>query len=298
MDFDIYLLELWCWVSQSKVDVSLYLPNIFVETYFLPNVDTYELLAFFVCCIQRRSLLFLLNIFFRIHFLRVLLLILGSQIWIICTCQDSFTRCFKSNSPEPWNWNIYLFPLWVVGVIMRYGILFPIRFVILVVIELAHWNCWSRSFMNAIKACYFFQRLDLLIWWRLWCESYEEMMSGQSFWFYRAFILYAMESTISSLHYRSWFQQPLGCRCNVWRPFKVEYTLLLIMLETCMSQACVAHNRMGHLPWTLHSDSFLYQETWKVAAEAGGELYRLITWTTFFVGNAEVRHEKVLQMFS
>ncbi|KAL9996219.1 putative glycerol-3-phosphate 1-O-acyltransferase [Helianthus debilis subsp. tardiflorus] len=23
---------------------------------------------------------------------------------------DSFTRCFKSNPSEPWNWNVYLFP--------------------------------------------------------------------------------------------------------------------------------------------------------------------------------------------
>ncbi|RVW96629.1 Glycerol-3-phosphate acyltransferase 9 [Vitis vinifera] len=29
---------------------------------------------------------------------------------------DSFTRCFKSNPPEPWNWNVYLFPLWCLGV--------------------------------------------------------------------------------------------------------------------------------------------------------------------------------------
>lgn len=42
--------------------------------------------------------------------------------------QDSFTRCFKSNSPEPWNWNIYLFPLWCLGVVIRYGILFPLRY--------------------------------------------------------------------------------------------------------------------------------------------------------------------------
>ncbi|KAL4556021.1 hypothetical protein LXL04_038656 [Taraxacum kok-saghyz] len=40
---------------------------------------------------------------------------------------DSFTRCFKSNPPEPWNLNIYiyLFPLWCLGVVVRYGILFP-----------------------------------------------------------------------------------------------------------------------------------------------------------------------------
>jgi glycerol-3-phosphate O-acyltransferase 3/4 len=46
---------------------------------------------------------------------------------------DSFTRCFKSNAPEPWNWNVYLFPLWVCGVFIRYCILFPIRVVLLAV---------------------------------------------------------------------------------------------------------------------------------------------------------------------
>ncbi|XP_021776296.1 glycerol-3-phosphate acyltransferase 3-like [Chenopodium quinoa] len=44
---------------------------------------------------------------------------------------DSFTRCFKSNPPEPWNWNIYLFPLWCCGVVMRYLIIFPIRVLVL-----------------------------------------------------------------------------------------------------------------------------------------------------------------------
>ncbi|KAJ7978691.1 glycerol-3-phosphate acyltransferase 3-like [Quillaja saponaria] len=44
---------------------------------------------------------------------------------------DSFTRCFKSNPPEPWNWNVYLFPLWCFGVVVRYLILFPIRALVL-----------------------------------------------------------------------------------------------------------------------------------------------------------------------
>eukprot|EP00270_Netrium_digitus_P009440 TRINITY_DN2867_c0_g1_i1.p1 TRINITY_DN2867_c0_g1~~TRINITY_DN2867_c0_g1_i1.p1 ORF type:complete len:409 (+),score=94.78 TRINITY_DN2867_c0_g1_i1:152-1378(+) len=44
---------------------------------------------------------------------------------------DSFTRCFKSNPPEPWNWNLYLFPLWCCGVVIRYAILFPVRLVLL-----------------------------------------------------------------------------------------------------------------------------------------------------------------------
>ncbi|KAK8617767.1 hypothetical protein V6N13_080673 [Hibiscus sabdariffa] len=46
---------------------------------------------------------------------------------------DSFTRCFKSNPPEPWNWNVYLFPLWCSGVVFRYLILFPVRALVLTI---------------------------------------------------------------------------------------------------------------------------------------------------------------------
>ncbi|KMT01265.1 hypothetical protein BVRB_9g212830 [Beta vulgaris subsp. vulgaris] len=46
---------------------------------------------------------------------------------------DSFTRCFKSNPPEPWNWNIYLLPLWCFGVVVRYLIIFPIRVLVLTI---------------------------------------------------------------------------------------------------------------------------------------------------------------------
>lgn len=28
---------------------------------------------------------------------------------------------------DPWNWNVYLFPLWVLGVAVRYLVLFPLR---------------------------------------------------------------------------------------------------------------------------------------------------------------------------
>jgi hypothetical protein len=52
---------------------------------------------------------------------------LAFSLLVFTLIQDSFTRCFKSNSPEPWNWNIYLFPLWCLGVVIRYGILFPLR---------------------------------------------------------------------------------------------------------------------------------------------------------------------------
>lgn len=46
---------------------------------------------------------------------------------------DTFTRCFKSNPPERWNWNLYLFPLWCCGVVFRYFVLFPLRVLTLVV---------------------------------------------------------------------------------------------------------------------------------------------------------------------
>lgn len=40
---------------------------------------------------------------------------------------DSFLRCFQSQGPDPWNWNVYLFPMWCIGVLVRYCILFPLR---------------------------------------------------------------------------------------------------------------------------------------------------------------------------
>eukprot|EP01136_Pigoraptor_vietnamica_P006670 Opistho-1_new@39864 len=43
--------------------------------------------------------------------------------------QDSFTRCFESRPSHPWNWNFYLMPLYVIGVFVRYCILFPLRLV-------------------------------------------------------------------------------------------------------------------------------------------------------------------------
>src|SRR3989338_641025 len=41
--------------------------------------------------------------------------------------QDSFTKCFTNRRNVPWNWNLYLFPAWVLGVVFRYLILFPLR---------------------------------------------------------------------------------------------------------------------------------------------------------------------------
>lgn len=40
---------------------------------------------------------------------------------------DNFTQCFESVSPQRWNWNIYLYPVWFLGVIFRYVVLFPLR---------------------------------------------------------------------------------------------------------------------------------------------------------------------------
>ncbi|KAJ6802949.1 glycerol-3-phosphate acyltransferase 3-like isoform X1 [Iris pallida] len=44
---------------------------------------------------------------------------------------DDSSRCFKSNPPERWNWNVYLFPLWCLGAVIRHGILFPARVAVL-----------------------------------------------------------------------------------------------------------------------------------------------------------------------
>ena len=45
---------------------------------------------------------------------------------------DEFNRCFTSSRYEPWNWTWYLFPMWVLGIILRHCILFPIRLIIFI----------------------------------------------------------------------------------------------------------------------------------------------------------------------
>ena len=42
--------------------------------------------------------------------------------------KDDFTRCFAVQKPNHWNWNAYLFPMWLIGVVVRYCILLPIRY--------------------------------------------------------------------------------------------------------------------------------------------------------------------------
>ena len=46
---------------------------------------------------------------------------------------DSFTKCFNKSSIQAWNFNAYLFPLWLFGLLLRYVVLFPIRLVTLLV---------------------------------------------------------------------------------------------------------------------------------------------------------------------
>eukprot|EP00042_Codosiga_hollandica_P051595 m.636609 g.636609 ORF g.636609 m.636609 type:complete len:464 (+) comp58311_c0_seq7:4551-5942(+) len=50
-----------------------------------------------------------------------------------CFVADSFTACFESKPRERWNFNIYLFILWFLGVVLRYCVLFPIRFAIVLI---------------------------------------------------------------------------------------------------------------------------------------------------------------------
>jgi len=59
---------------------------------------------------------------------------------------DSFNRCFISTDADEWNWNIYLFPGWLVGVLIRYFIAFPLRLFALVLIFTA-----SALFLGLVK---------------------------------------------------------------------------------------------------------------------------------------------------
>jgi len=44
---------------------------------------------------------------------------------------DSFTRCFKSKKRIPWNWNAYLYVAWLLSIVLRYTVLFPLRLAVL-----------------------------------------------------------------------------------------------------------------------------------------------------------------------
>ncbi|ETO04808.1 hypothetical protein RFI_32588, partial [Reticulomyxa filosa] len=46
--------------------------------------------------------------------------------------EDDFSLCFQRKELRPWNWNFYLFIFWCIGVVIRYGILLPVRAVIMV----------------------------------------------------------------------------------------------------------------------------------------------------------------------
>ncbi|KAI7731127.1 hypothetical protein M8C21_011436 [Ambrosia artemisiifolia] len=122
-------------VNSSNMELELYRPNI--EDY-LPTDSIQEPLGklklrdlldisptlreaggAIVDAIERK-----LSIFFSVYVGRL-------RVISNLDSEDSFTRCFKSNPPETWNWNVYLFPLWCLGVVVRYGILFPVRALIL-----------------------------------------------------------------------------------------------------------------------------------------------------------------------
>lgn len=44
---------------------------------------------------------------------------------------DSFSRCFANKPQQPWNWNVYLFPLWLAGTALRLLVLLPLRSIML-----------------------------------------------------------------------------------------------------------------------------------------------------------------------
>lgn len=47
--------------------------------------------------------------------------------------EDDFWKCFEKTKVQPWNWNAFLFCMWVIGIIVRYFILFPLRLLIIVI---------------------------------------------------------------------------------------------------------------------------------------------------------------------
>jgi hypothetical protein len=48
---------------------------------------------------------------------------------------DSFNKCFTCMEPDPWNWNAYLWPQWFFGLVLRHYVLFPLRLVVLLILN-------------------------------------------------------------------------------------------------------------------------------------------------------------------
>lgn len=87
---------------------------------------------------------------------------------------DNFTRCFESVWPEPWNWNIYLYSFWLLGVFTRYCILFPLRLFILLAGTLFVLVSFFlvTTFISNQQSKMRKQRKLILIWARIFVASW------------------------------------------------------------------------------------------------------------------------------
>lgn len=43
--------------------------------------------------------------------------------------KDHFTECFAPKPPTAWNFNVFLFIIWAIGVFIRYFVLLPLRII-------------------------------------------------------------------------------------------------------------------------------------------------------------------------
>ena len=50
---------------------------------------------------------------------------------------DNFNRCFSVSQEPAWNWNFYLAPIWLLGVLVRYLFLLPLRVLFILVSSIA-----------------------------------------------------------------------------------------------------------------------------------------------------------------
>ena len=46
---------------------------------------------------------------------------------------DNFNRCFSVSQEPAWNWNFYLAPIWLLGVVIRYAVLLPLRVLFIII---------------------------------------------------------------------------------------------------------------------------------------------------------------------
>ncbi|KAA6370048.1 MAG: glycerol-3-phosphate O-acyltransferase 3/4 [Streblomastix strix] len=142
-------------VVKKEVENEVLIQKHFPAVVYLDQEKLQETMHF-----QTKQEFFFVNSF---HFMRQ-----GFQMIV----DDNFNKCFEPKRVKPWNWNLFLFTLWIIGFFLRYLIIFPFRFIIFVSM-LAFFSITfvSSSFLPKTKTKVAIERWLLLRFGDAWLTS-------------------------------------------------------------------------------------------------------------------------------